>query len=76
MVWLLLMGGSVLERRACISGSPIPQEGAGTGRFCPFLAGFLSSYRRPEAEPKQGEDVLTEQPGNFAWAFRIVSQGV
>jgi hypothetical protein len=76
MVWLLLMGGSVLERRACISGSLIPQEGAGIRCFCLFLAGFCLVVAGLKAEPKQRADVLTEQAGNFAKAFRIVSQGV
>ncbi|HEX2761663.1 MAG TPA: DUF992 domain-containing protein, partial [Rhizomicrobium sp.] len=64
MVWLLLMGGSVLERRACISGSLIPQEGRETADFSLYSANFGSFAARPETERKPKADVLVPQPRN------------
>src|ERR1700749_2486238 len=64
MVWLLGIGhGSVLERRACSSGSLIPQERLGPPPFAVILPGFLRLLAERGLEPKPGGDVLTGLTG-------------
>jgi hypothetical protein len=62
MVWLLLMGGSVLERRACISGSLIPQGGAKTANFCSFLADFAGPPRLAAPERSRKRTLSRNKP--------------